>query len=65
VSPGHTCSRKRIRKRRTFSAPSQPVAYVPTRPACHMPTENGVGNPAALANSSSWWIGFMSPEAPW
>jgi acyl dehydratase len=23
------------------------------------------GKPAARANSSSWWIGFMSPLAPW
>src|SRR5690606_16018259 len=45
--------------------PSQSVAYVPSSPACHMPTEKGVGKPAARANSSSWWIGFMSPEAPW
>ena len=30
-----------------------------------MPTENGLGNPAARAKTSSWWIGFMSPEAPW
>ena len=34
-------------------------------PACSMPTENTDGNPADLANSSSWWIGFKSPDAPW
>ena len=49
TSSGHTCSLKRVRNERMLSAPSQSVAYVPSRPACSIPTEKGDGYPAASA----------------
>ena len=65
LSPGHTCSRNCTAEPADVVG-AEPVGRVAARmPACSIPTENTVGKPAAWANSSSWWIGLKSPDAPW
>src|SRR3989442_14087975 len=38
--------------------------HLATNPAVSIPWPKTVGLPAMRANSSSWWIGLKSPEAP-
>ncbi len=49
---------------RTVPAPAQSVTAWATNPIESMPWANTPPIPAAFANSSSWWIGLKSPEAP-
>src|SRR5262249_14078607 len=64
TSLSRTSAAKRTPSLVTRPAPAQSVSACATKPSDSMPCAKTPPMPALLANSSSWWMGLKSPEAP-